>query len=252
MVHNFIAFCSAECALPGSIMEGQKATYRIMDLEESERPRERLARLGVGALSREELLAILLRTGVKGESAIALARHLLDEMGGLQGIHRAEFAQLMNFKGIGEAKACQILAAIELGRRLVAEEPKERMVIQSPQQAADLVKYEMMGLEQECLRVILLDVRNRLIKVAEVYMGSTSQSQVRVGELFRSAIRYNASSVIVVHNHPSGDPSPSPDDVAVTRAIVQAGKLLDIDVLDHLVIGHNRFVSLKERGLGFG
>ncbi|HMV30220.1 MAG TPA: DNA repair protein RadC, partial [Anaerolineales bacterium] len=142
-------------------------------------------------------------------------------------------------------------AAIELGRRLTLETPQERPAINSPADAAALIQYEMSALEQEHLRVILLDRRNRVLEVVEVYKGSVNSSQVRVGELFKDAIRANASAIIVAHNHPSGDPTPSPDDVAVTRAIVQAGKLLDVDVLDHLVIGQAKWVSLKERGLGF-
>jgi len=157
----------------------------------------------------------------------------------------------MDQHGLGEAKAAQIKAAIELGRRLTLEAPQERGAINSPADAAALLQYEMAALEQEHLRVILLDRRNRVNEIVEVYKGLVNSSQVRVGELFKDAIRANASAVIVAHNHPSDDPTPSPDDVAVTRAIVQAGKLLDIDVLDHLVIGQGKWVSLKERGLGF-
>lgn len=124
-------------------------------------------------------------------------------------------------------------------------------MINSPADAAALVSYEMAALEQEHLRVILLDRRNRVLDKVEVYKGSVNSSQVRVGEVFKEAIRRNASAVIVIHNHPSGDPTPSPDDVAVTRAITQAGKLLDVEVLDHLVIGQGKWVSMKERGLGF-
>jgi DNA repair protein RadC len=154
--------------------------------------------------------------------------------------------------GVGPAKAAQIKAAIELGRRLLVESPEDRPAIHSPGDAAGLLLFEMSALEQEELRIILLDVRNRVVDITTLYRGSVSSSQVRVGELFKTAVRRNASSIIVVHNHPSGDPAPSPDDVSLTRGIVQAGKLLDIDVLDHLVIGQGRWVSLKERGLGFG
>ena len=225
--------------------------YRIMDLHESDRPRERLASLGPQALSNAELIAILLRVGVKGESAVAVGQRLLNKFSGLTGLHRAPFEELKNQHGLGEAKASQIKAAIELGRRLTLESPAERAAINSPADAAALVQYEMSGLEQEHLRVILLDRRNRVLETVEVYKGSVNSSQIRVGEVFKEAIRKNASALIVIHNHPSGDPTPSPDDVAVTRAIVQAGKLLDVEVLDHLVIGQGRWVSLKERGLGF-
>jgi len=232
-------------------MTDQRPTYRITDLDQAERPRERLRRLGAQALTSAELLAILLRVGVPGENAVQLGQRLMQAFQGLAGLHRASFDEVCAQHGIGEAKAAQIKAAIELGRRLAAESPEDRPSIHSPQDAADLLRYEMSALEQEELRVVLLDNRNRLLGSETVYRGSVNSSQVRVGELFKAAIRRNAVAVIVVHNHPSGDPAPSPDDVAVTRAIVQAGKLLDIDVLDHLVIGAGKFVSLKERGLGF-
>ena len=228
-----------------------KPVYRILDLHESERPRERLASLGPQALSNAELIAILLRVGVRGESAVAVGQRLLNQFNGLKGLHRAPFDELKKQHGLGDAKAAQIKAAVELGRRLTLESPEERAAINSPADAAALVQYEMSALEQEHLRVILLDRRNRVLDTAEVYKGSVNSSQVRIGEVFKEAIRKNASALIVIHNHPSGDPTPSPDDVAVTRAIVQAGKLLDVEVLDHLVIGQGRWVSLKERGLGF-
>ncbi len=225
--------------------------YRITDLAEAERPRERLARLGAQALTSAELLAILLRVGLPGENAVQVGQRLLNTFGGLSGLHRASFEEVCHQRGIGAAKAAQIKAAIELGRRLSVEAPDERPAIHSPADAAALVQYEMSALEQEELRVLLLDNRNRLLAIETVYRGSVNSSQVRVGELFKAAVRRNAVAVLIVHNHPSGDPTPSPDDVMVTRAIVQAGKLLDVEVLDHLVIGRGRFVSLKERGLGF-
>ncbi len=228
-----------------------KPTYRITDLHESDRPRERLAALGPQALTNAELIAILLRVGVQGENAVTVGQRLLNTFDGLRGLHRAPFSELKNQRGIGEAKAAQIKAAIELGRRLTLESPEERPTVNSPADAAALVMYEMSALEQEHLRVILLDRRNRILETVEVYKGSVNSSQVRVGEVFKEAIRKNAPALIVIHNHPSGDPTPSPDDVAVTRAIVQAGRMLDVDVLDHMVIGHGRWVSLKERGLGF-
>lgn len=228
-----------------------RLAYRIADLHETERPRERLESLGPQALTNAELIAILLRVGVKGESAVDVGQRLLNKFNGLTGLHRAQFDELKNQRAMGTAKASQIKAAIELGRRLTLESPDEKPTINSPADAAALVQYEMCALEQEHLRVVLLDRRNRVQDIVEVYKGSVNSSQVRIGELFKEAVRKNASAVIVIHNHPSGDPTPSPDDVAVTRGIAQAGKLLDIDVLDHLVIGQGRWVSLKERGLGF-
>lgn len=229
-----------------------RPVYRITDLLVTDRPRERLAALGPQALSNAELLAILLRVGMPGENAVQVGQRLLNKFGGLAGIQRAPFEELLNERGVGEAKASQIKAAIELGRRLTLESPDARPAIQSPADAAALVQYEMSALEQEHLRVLLLDTRNRVLDIVEVYRGSVNQSQVRVGEVFKAAIRRSATAVIIVHNHPSGDPTPSPEDVAVTRAFVQAGKILDIEVLDHMVIGQGRWVSLKERGLGFG
>lgn len=232
-------------------MNENLTTYRISDFLESERPRERLAMVGAGHLRTAELLAILLRVGVQGENAIQLGERLLITLGGIAGLHRISYTELCNIRGLGPAKAAQIKAAIELGRRLLIDSPEDRPVIHSPEDVASLLMYDMCSLEQEELRVILLDSKNRVIKIETAYRGSVNHSQIRVGELFKFAVRANAVSMIVVHNHPSGDPSPSPDDIAVTRAIVQAGKILDIEILDHLVIGYNRFISLKDRGLGF-
>jgi DNA repair protein RadC len=225
---------------------------RISDIDENERPRERLVHLGADSLSQAELLAILLRTGLPGENAVMVGHRLLTKFGGLHGLQRLSFEELCSEKGVGTAKACQIKAAIELGARLSRETPGEKPAIHSPADAANLVLYPMSALDQEELWLLLLDTRNRVMSTVQLYKGSTTSSQVRVGEIFKHAIRAGATSIIVVHNHPSGDPSPSPDDIAITRAITAAGKLLDIEVLDHLVIGTGRFTSMKEKGLGFG
>jgi DNA repair protein RadC len=226
--------------------------YRIQDIEESERPRERLAALGPQALSNAELLAILLRVGTRGENAVQVGQRLLHDLRGLQGIHQATFQEVCQQHGMGPAKAAQIKAAVELGRRLMLESPEERPVIQCPRDAANLVSYEMAVLPQEHLRVLNLDTRNRVISINEVYKGSLNASMVRVGELFKSAIQCNAASLIMVHNHPSGDPTPSPEDINLTRVVREAGKLMDIALLDHIIIGQGRHVSLKEKNLGFG
>ncbi|HEX2980366.1 MAG TPA: DNA repair protein RadC [Anaerolineaceae bacterium] len=226
-------------------------SYRITDMDESERPRERLAQVGVDSLKTAELLAILLRVGVTGENAVQVGERLLQDCHGLAGLHRISYVELCAQRGVGPAKAAQIKAAIELGNRLAKMTPEDRPCVHSPKDAADLVKYEMSALEQEELWVLLLDTRNNVLETEKAYRGSLNASIVRVGELFKGAIRRNAASILVIHNHPSGDPTPSPEDIALTRAIVQAGKLLDVEVLDHLVIGGNRYVSLKERGLGF-
>ena len=232
-------------------MKEQSPRHRITDIAEAERPRERLARLGPQALSNAELLAILLRVGIEGENAVQIGQRLLSQFGGISGLHRASLEDLYAAHGMGPAKAAQIKAAIELGRRLTLESAEERITIHSPAEAAALVQYEMSALSQEHLRTILLNTRNQVLEIKTLYQGSLDSAGVRIGEVFKHAISKNAAGIIVVHNHPSGDPSPSPDDVAVTRSIVEAGKLLNIDVLDHLIIGSGRFVSLKERGLGF-
>ena len=175
--------------------------YTIKDMREEERPRERLAKLGPQALTLAELLAILLRVGVVGESAVQVGQRLLQNFGGISGIHRASIDELSSQKGIKLAKAAQIKAAIELGRRLIIESPEERPAIHSPAEAAEMVQYEMSALEQEELRVLLLDTRNRVQHIETVYRGSVNSSQVRVAEIFKTAIRRNATNIIVIHNH---------------------------------------------------
>jgi len=223
----------------------------IKDLPVEERPRERLKKYGAGSLANAELLAIILRTGVGGENVLSLSTRLLAKFGGLMGLARASFSELCGEKGIGVAKAAQLKAAMELGRRLLIASPGERPQVKSPADAANLLMMEMSFLEQEHMRLILLDSKNYVLDTPTMYIGSLNTSVIRVGELFREAIKQNCAAIIVVHNHPSGDPTPSPEDVAVTELLTQAGQLLDIDVLDHLIIGQQRYVSLKERGLGF-
>ena len=225
---------------------------RITDLPDDERPRERLLHVGASAVSTAELIAIILRVGTGGENVVALAQRLLAKYRGLGGLARASTNELREEKGLKDAKIAQLKAAFELGRRLLVEAPEEKPTITSPADAANLLLGEMSLLEQECMRVILLDTRNRVQAIQTIYQGSLNTTMVRVSELFREAVRANCAAIIVAHNHPSGDPSPSPEDVAITKDMVAAGKLLSIEVLDHLVIGHQRFVSLKERGLGFG
>jgi DNA repair protein RadC len=154
---------------------------------------------------------------------------------------------------MGEAKATALKAAIELGQRLSVQSPETRPVVSSPADAAALVQYEMAALPQEHLKAILVDTRNRVIgDVIELYKGSINFTSVRIAEIFKPAIQRNAASIILVHNHPSGDPTPSPDDLALTKGVREAGKLLDIELLDHLIIGQGRYVSMKEKKLGFG
>lgn len=223
----------------------------IRDLPESERPRERLMNYGPGSLSNAELIAILLRIGVKGESAVRLGERLLTRFKGLRGLARASIQELCQVHGLGPAKAVQLKAALELGRRLLLTAPEDRPTITSPADVANQV-LDLALEDQEHLWVVLLDSRNRVMEVDKVYKGSLHTTVVRTAELLRNAVRHNAAGIIIVHNHPSGDPSPSPEDVRLTEQVVQAGRLLNVDVLDHVIIGGQRYVSLKERGLGFG
>jgi len=227
-------------------------TLTVKDLPADERPRERLLIHGPGVLATSELIAILLRTGTEAEMVTVLAQRLLKEYGGLSGLARASVGELSRHKGLGGgAKVATLKAALELGRRLTLEQPDEKPQVRSPADVAALLQIEMGLLEQEQLRVLLLDTRHRVQRIETVYQGSLNASGVRVGELFKAAIRHNAAAIVVAHNHPSGDPSPSADDVRVTEAIVEAGRLLDVEVLDHVILARHRWVSLKERGLGF-
>ena len=226
-------------------------TTMIRDLPRGERPRERLREYGPGYLSNAELIAILLRTGVTGENVLNLAVRLLSRFRGLAGLARASFNELCSLKGVSEAKACQIMAALELGRRQVSLHPEDRAVIRSPEDVANLMAAEMTILDQEHLRVLLLDTKNHVTGVSEIYMGNVNSSVVRPAEVFRQAIRDNAPAIIVVHNHPSGDPTPSAEDGAITAQLRASGELLGIELLDHIILGAQRHVSLKEQGLGF-
>lgn len=223
----------------------------IHDMPTGERPRERLRDYGASSLSNAELMAILLRTGGRSENVLSMASRMLARFEGLGGVAKASFRELCAEKGLGEAKAAQLKAGLELGRRLLSIQPNERAVVSSPQDIANLLMGEMSLLDQEHLRVILLNTKNQVMGISEVYKGSVNSSMVRVSEVFRDAVRENCPAIVVVHNHPSGNPTPSPQDIEVTTKLTQAGQLLDIEVLDHVVIGQQRFVSLKEQGLGF-
>ena len=223
------------------------APAKLKTLPLRDKPAYRVS-VNTAACSLAELLAAV----VGGAQQIEIAEGILAHFGGdVQRIYKASVTELASVHGIGQQTAVRLKAALALGLKL-HEPSEERPTINSPADAAALVQFEMSLLEQEYLKVILLDSRNRVIAIVEVYHGSVNNSQVRVGEVFKPAIQRLAPAMIVVHNHPSGDATPSPDDVAVTRAMVQAGKLLDVCLLDHLIIGGaGRFVSLKERGLGF-
>ncbi len=222
-------------------------TLAIRELLLTDQPRYRLAHQGASALSDAELLAII--TGVP---SLETAQRLLIAAGGLRGLQALSTVELQQLvSGISIGRAAQLKAAIELGTRVARGEYMARRQVKSPADIADLLLLEMSHLDQEHLRTVLLDTKNRVQAISTVYIGSLNASLIRVGEVFKGAIRRNSAALIVVHNHPSGDATPSPEDVLVTREIVSAGKLLDVQVLDHLIIGHGKWVSLRERGLGF-
>jgi DNA repair protein RadC len=223
----------------------------IREVPPSERPRERLALRGLGGLTAAELIALVWGSGVRGRSAVDLAADMLVRHDGLTGLARATELELATMPGIGAARSAQLVAAFELGRRVLADWPAARWTIRSPHDVADRLVLQMGRLEREELRVVLLNTKNVVLRVATVYQGNVSTSLVRIGELFRDAVRLNAAGVILVHNHPSGDPTPSPDDLHLTAEALGAGRLLDIALLDHLVIGHDAYVSLRDRGVLF-
>ena len=223
----------------------------IRDMPLIEQPEERLVRLGPEALSSAELLAIILRSGIAGESALDVAYRLPAHCEGLAGLAPTDFNRLIAERGIGKTKAAQLLAALELGRRVVSAVPEEYPVLYTPTDAAALLMAEIGHLEQEHFCVLFLDARYRVRGMQVLYKGNLTLTQIRVGEVFRDAIRRNCASIVVAHNHPSGDPTPSPDDIAVTRQLVDAGRLLGIEVMDHLIIGQGRWISMRDKRLGF-
>ena len=230
-------------------------TYLIREMPEGERPRERLKLRGAAALSDAELIAILLRTGMKGISAVQLSHQVLREFRTLEELARTPVEAVSKIKGVGETKAIQLKAAFELARRLSESARGKQQNISSPEDAAAAVREDMRVLDREEFRVLLLNTKNGLIKKCEVSRGSLNASIVEPREVFKDAIAASAASMILVHNHPSGDPPPSSEDIAVTKRLVKAGELLNISVLDHIILGHRTagrdhdFASLKELGL---
>jgi DNA repair protein RadC len=227
-------------------MEPQYLVLR--DVPHEERPRERMMRYGAEALSHAELLAILLRTGTQRQSAIHLAGSVLQQCGSLRNLMDMSMEQLTAIRGIGPAKALQLRAGIELGRRITRSKLGETVTVRKPQDAADYVMEELRYLKKEHFLCLFLNTKNHIIARETLSVGTLNASLVHPREVFRAAIQRSSASIICVHNHPSGDPTPSPEDIALTKRLVEAGELVGIEVLDHLVIGDARFVSLKEQG----
>lgn len=238
---------------PGDARHGElaAAALPLRAIPLAERPRERLAARGPTGLSTAELIAVIWGSGTRGRSAVDVASEALARLDGLAGLARASEVELEAIPGIGRVRAAQLAAAFELGRRLLADWPVGRWTVRAPGDLADRLILQMGRLEQEELRVVLLNAKNVVLRIVTVYVGNVSASLVRIGELFRDAVRANAAGLIIVHNHPSGDPTPSPDDLHLTSEALAAGRLLDIDVLDHLIIGHDAYVSLRDRGVAF-
>ncbi|MGA3057439.1 MAG: DNA repair protein RadC [Candidatus Limnocylindrales bacterium] len=216
-----------------------------------ERPRERLAIHGAGALSAAELIGVLWGTGTHGLSAVEAAADALQRHEGLIGLARATDVELEAVPGVGPVRVAQLAAAFELGRRVVTDWPRGRWTVRAPRDVGERLVPQMGYLEREELRVVLLNARNAVLRLVTVYQGNVSSSLVRIGELFRDAVRLNAAALILVHNHPSGDPTPSPDDLRLTAEALAAGRLMDIQLLDHLIVAGDGFVSLRDRGVAF-
>lgn len=230
-------------------MEQVPYMHMLRDLPAEERPRERMLQYGAGALSHAELLAILVRTGTRKESAIHIAQRMLTAAGGLRGLVDLSLDEMLHTKGIGPAKAIQLKAGIELGRRLAKTRRPEAETIRSPQNVAELLMEQLRYLQQEHFVCLFLNTKNHIIAQETLSIGSLNASIVHPREVFRAAIKCSSASIVCAHNHPSGDPTPSPEDIQLTRRLCEAGEIVGIDVLDHIVIGDGKFVSLKEQGL---
>jgi DNA repair protein RadC len=227
----------------------ENESFTIKDIPMEDRPRERLIKYGPEVLSNSELLAILIRTGTKSESAIKIAQKMIGTTEGLQFVSTATVQELSLLKGIGAAKASQIKAAIELGRRLKNYRADHKIKINKPQDAVEILMEDMRYLKKEHLRVVFLNTKNIVVDVKDLSIGSLSSSVVHPREIFSEAIRKSSASIIVCHNHPSGDPTPSQEDINITLRLFEVGKLIGIDLLDHLIIGDGNYVSLKEKGV---
>ncbi|MFC4022640.1 DNA repair protein RadC [Oceanobacillus longus] len=224
------------------------STITIKDVPKEDRPRERLLKLGPAHLSNQEILAILIGSGTKDEPVMSVANRVLMHFDGLKLLREATIEELIAIKGIGTAKGLLILSAIELGKRMNEYKPNEKYVIKSPDDGADYIMEEMRNLTQEHFVVLFLNTKNQIIHRQTIFIGSLNASIVHPREVYREAVKRSAASIIVAHNHPSGDPAPSQEDIHVTRRLVESGKMIGIELLDHLIIGDRKFVSLKEKG----
>ena len=227
------------------------ATRAVRELPSAERARVRLVARGPAGLSAAELIGLIWASGSRTSSTTSVAQQTITDVGGLSALAGSSARELERMPGVGPARAARLAAAFELGRRAVADWPPGRLTVRGPRDLGERLVAELGHQDREEMRVVLLDTRNGVIGCPTVYQGNVSVALVRIGELFHEAVRLLAVRVILVHNHPSGDPTPSPDDLHLTAEAVAAGRLLDIAVLDHLVIGHGAWVSLRDRGVPF-
>ena len=233
-------------------MEKVRYHLTIKEMPEAERPREKLCIHGVANLTDAELLAVIIGTGSYNETALQLASRLLNILykeGGIRVLPDMTVEELSQLRGMGVAKACKLLASAELARRISSMAVQKKKFIKTPQDAACIVMEEMRHLKKECFRILLLNIKNSLISVENISVGSLSASVVHPREIFKIPIKKSAAAIILTHNHPSGDPTPSSEDINITRRIFQAGEIIGIDVLDHIIIGNGEFISLKEKGI---
>jgi DNA repair protein RadC len=227
----------------------KESTFTVRDLPRQERPRERLQKFGPEALSAQELLALVIGRGIPKKSVINIAQELLGKFGNVKAISQATIEELSQIKGIGLAKAAQIKASFELGRREDLEPETINFDIKNPESVVKAIRASIKDKAKEHFKLILLNPRNKIIGISTISIGTLNASLVHPREVFKDAIMHSAASVVLAHNHPSGDPEPSEDDLKITKKLVESGKILGIEVLDHIVIGKNGFLSFKEKGL---
>lgn len=225
-------------------------SYTIKDLPLNERPREKLIKYGVGSLSNAELIAVIIRTGYLEDTAIDLANRLISiDSSGISFLSHAEVEELTAIKGIGHCKAAQIIAAVELGKRISSRGGQDKLRVDSPLVIAELLMEEMRYLKREHFKIAILDTKNQIISIQDISVGNLNSSIVHPREVFNIAIKRSANSIILVHNHPSGDPTPSTEDINITHRLIDAGDIIGIKVLDHIIIGDNKYISFKQRNI---
>lgn len=220
-----------------------------MDIPEDERPRERLFNYGAESLKENELLAILLGSGTKGENIMSLSERFLVELGGIDGLLYATKEEIESVRGFGKVKTAKVLAVVELFNRFRRLKVGEEFSITTPKKVAELLSNEMANMKQEKFRLLLLNTKNKVIRIKDVFVGSLDTAIVHPREVFNEAVKYSASKIVICHNHPSGDPTPSKEDINLTKRIRECGTLMGIELLDHVIIAKNGYFSMKEKGI---